>query len=73
MTIKDKYLVVDHLNMVNTWGRDKLHFNEICVWRIELPCYPNVWEHYLTLQIELMVLIDRVGIIDSEFKEQFEV
>lgn len=60
MTIKDKFLMVDNLNMANTWGRDKLHFNEICVWRLELPCYPSMWQDHLTLQVDLMVLIEKV-------------
>lgn len=73
MKIQGKYLMVDGLNMSNNWESAKLHFNEICVWRVELPCYPNVWQEHLTLQIDLMVLVDKVSHTDKELQKQLKI
>jgi hypothetical protein len=61
MEINGKQLSVKNLNMANSWGRDRMSVNEICVFRIELPCYPNIWQENITVKIDLLVLIEAVG------------
>lgn len=49
--------------MENSWGHDKTEINELCAFRIDLPCYPSIWSERLTLELELMVLIDTVPFV----------
>lgn len=60
MLTDSKSLMINGLNLVNSWGRDKCYVNEICVFRIELPCYPAIWTDALYLKFDLMVLVDKV-------------
>lgn len=62
MQIEGKHLMVNNLSMANSWGRDRLHANEACVFRIELPCYPNIWQETITIKIDLLVLVETVGL-----------
>jgi len=61
-TMEENYLITDRMSMECRSGTSKFFLNEMCVFRIDLPSYPNVWTDPLLLQIELMVLIDPVGL-----------
>jgi hypothetical protein len=47
--------------MEKRWGRDRCKINELCVFKIELPCYPSDWTHPLTLEFELLMKVDAVN------------
>lgn len=59
-TISEDYLMTDRMSMECKNASSKFTINEMCVYRIDLPSYPQIWTEPLLLEIELLVLIDPV-------------
>ena len=54
------FLKSGRLQIENRWGYNQLHIDEIIMFRIDLPCFPRVWQGHLYLETELMVMVDTV-------------
>jgi hypothetical protein len=56
----EQYMTTDRLNMDSRPGMNKLLIDKICLFRIDLPCYPYLWQDGLFLELEALVMIDPV-------------
>jgi hypothetical protein len=64
--IDDRWLVFGPIQMERRWGRDRCKINELCVFRIELPCYPSDWIEPLTIEFELLMKVDVVSLSNKD-------
>lgn len=54
-------MITDRLNMDSRPGLNRLPINQMCLFRIDLPCYPYLWQDGLVLELEALVMIDPVS------------
>lgn len=59
-TLQEEYFVTDHMSMDSRHGLNKLNINQICVFRADLPSYPILWQEPMTMEMEIMIMIDPV-------------
>ncbi len=57
--IQEKTLVTEKLPVENKWGQRKININEVCIFRIDLNCFPNLWSEPLYIEISLMIMVDK--------------
>lgn len=66
--LSDTYMTTDSLNVDHRPGLNRLLINQMCLFRIDLPCYPYLWQDGLMMELEAMVMIDPVGWSYSELE-----
>jgi hypothetical protein len=54
------YLMTESMNLNMAIGVNKFDINRIAVFRIDLSSFPTIWTDFLTLQIDLLILVDPV-------------
>lgn len=67
-TLGDQHMRTDRMNMDSRPGLNKQLINQICLFRIDLPCYPYLWQEGLILELEALVMIDPVESSKLEFQ-----
>lgn len=67
-SLSEQYMTTDRLNMDSRPGYNKLNINQISLFRIDLPCYPYLWQDGLYLELEALVMIDPVQKIKPELQ-----
>mgnify|MGYP000340695264 CR=1 FL=1 len=60
LTIDGHRLFTERMCLEDKWGLDKAVINEMCLFRVDLPCYPSIWDEPLFLEVELLVMVDAV-------------
>lgn len=55
----------DRLTAEMRIARGRSMLNQLCVFRIDLPCYPQLWVDPLTVEIELLILVDPVRMLSN--------
>ena len=54
------YLMTESMNMNMCFGSSKFNINRMAVFRVDLSSYPFLWNDFLTLQIDQLILVDPV-------------
>ena len=59
LVIRDDRLQTEKIALENKWGSNKAIVNEVCTFRIDLPCYPRLWSEPLFMEVELLIMVDK--------------
>lgn len=54
------YLMTESMNMNMGFGSSRFNINRIAVFRVDLSSFPLLWNDFLTLQIDQLILVDPV-------------
>lgn len=69
LKIDGQYLTSESFGVENKRDLKDFYFNEMALFRIDLPCFPKLWDDVLYLKVELLLLVD----VSSKATKRFEI